>query len=124
MDLYRNTVPRLKRGARRTTEQDVNPSMERAQERLAELLGKSKVTAGLLVRARGKSLTLVREETGPGGEPEDDPRVRLTHLGGEQFGVSVLRHTGKWERTPFAGSIDEVVQIIIETMQHLVADWP
>jgi len=98
--------------------------MERAQERLAELLGKSKVTAGLLVRVRGKHLTLVREETGPEGDPEDDPRVRLTHLDADQFGVSVLRHTGKWERTPFAGSIDEVVQIISEIMQHLVADWP
>lgn len=102
----------------------MNPSIERAQERLVKLLAKSKVTAGLHVRVRGKNLTLVREETGPDGEPEDDPRARLTHLGGEQFGVSVLRHTGRWERTPFEGSIDEVVQIIIETMQHLVADWP
>jgi hypothetical protein len=102
----------------------VNPSTERAQQRLEELLGQSKVTAGLLVRVRGKQLTLVREEAGPGGEPEDDPRVRLTHLGGNQFGLSVLRHTGRWERTPFTGSIDEVVAIIVETMQHLVADWP
>ena len=124
MDLYRNTVPRLKRDTSRTLEQDVSPAIERAQERLEELLEQSKITAGLLVRVRGKNLTLVREEKGPGGEPEDDPRVRLTHLGGEQFGVSVLRHTGKWERTPFAGSLDEVVEIIIETMQHLVADWP
>ena len=117
-------MPRLRRDTGQTMEQDVNPPIERAQERLEELLGKSKVTVGLLVRVRGKHLTLVREETGPGGEPEDDPRVRLTHLGGETFGVSVFRHTGKWERTPFAGSIDEVVQNILETMQHLVADWP
>jgi len=102
----------------------VNPTMERAQKKLIELLAASEVTEGLLVRVRGKNLTLVREEKGIDGELEDDPRVRLTHLGGEQFGVSVLRHTGKWERTPFAGSLDEVVQIIIETMQHLVADWP
>jgi len=112
------------RDTSQTMERDVNPSMERAQERLTELLDKSKVTAGLLVRVRGKHLTLVREETGPTGEPEDDPRVRLTHLEGEAFGVSVLRHTGKWEKTPFAGSIDEVVQTILETMQHLVAEWP
>lgn len=117
-------MPCLKRDAGRTLEQDVNPSIERARERLEELLGKSKITTGLLVRVRGKHLTLVREETGPGGEPEDDPRVRLTHLGGDQFGVSVLRHTGKWERTQFAGTIDEDVAIIHETMQHLVADWP
>jgi len=102
----------------------MNPSMERAQQELEELLEKSKVTAGLLVRVRGKQLTLVRQDAGPDGEPEDDPRVRLTHLGGDQFGVSVLRHTGTWERTPFAGSIDDVVAAIVDTMQHLVADWP
>jgi hypothetical protein len=124
LDLYGNPLPRLKRDAARITEQDVNPSTERAQQRLEELLGQSKVTAGLLVRVRGKQLTLVREEAGSGGEPEDDPRVRLMHLGGNQFGLSVLRHTGRWERTPFTGSIDEVVAIIVETMQHLVADWP
>ena len=102
----------------------MNPSIQRAQERLSELLEQTEVTAGLLVRVRGKILTLVRVETGPGGKPDVDPRVRLTHLGGDRFGVSVLRHTGTWERTPFTGTIDEVVQIIIETMQHLVADWP
>ena len=98
--------------------------MERAQQRLKELLEQSKVTAGLLVRVRGKHLTLVREDVGLDGEPEDDPRARLTHLGGDQFGVSVMRHTGKWERTPFIGTIDDVVAIITDTMQHLVADWP
>lgn len=50
--------------------------------------------------------------------------MRLTHLGGGQFGVSVYRHTGKWERTPFRGTIDENVAVIVETMQHIVADWP
>ena len=102
----------------------MNPSMERAQQKLEELIERSKVTEGLIVRVRGKQLTLVREDVGLDGEPEDDPRVRLTHLGASQFGVSVFRHTGKWERTPFTGSIDEVVEIIVDTMQHLVADWP
>ena len=102
----------------------MNPTVKRARERLEELLGEQKLTTGLLVRVHGKHLTLVREETGSGGEPENDPRVRLTHLGGEQFGLSVLRHTGKWERTPFAGDIDAVVEIVRGPMQHLVADWP
>ena len=102
----------------------MTPSLQRAQARHADRPEQTEVPAGLLVRVRGKNLTRVREETGPGGQPEDDPRVRLTHLGGDRFGVSVLRHTGTWERTPFTGTIDEVVQIIIETMQHLVADWP
>jgi len=102
----------------------VDPTVKRARERLDELLAEQELTIGLLVRVRGKHLTLVREDPGPEGEPEDDPRVRLTHLGGEQFGVSIWRHTGKWERTPFAGSIDEVVELVQGPMQHLVADWP
>jgi hypothetical protein len=102
----------------------VNPSVERAQERLEELLPEHEVTAGLLVRVHGQHLTLVREEPGLDGEPEDDPRVRITHLGGESFGLSVLRHTGKWERVPFSGTLDEMVEVIRGPMQHLVADWP
>lgn len=98
--------------------------IETAREQLETLLAKYKATRGLLVRVRGKHLTLVRETAGPDGTPEEDPRVRLTHLGGGQFGVSVYRHTGKWERTPFRGTIDENVAVIVETMQHIVADWP
>ena len=102
----------------------MNPKVEGARERLEALLPAHEVTAGLLVRVHGQHLTLVREETGPGGEPEDDPRVRITHLGGESFGLSVLRHTGKWERTPFSGTVEEMVEVVLGPMQHLVADWP
>ena len=102
----------------------MDPIVDRSRERLQELLAAHELTAGLLVRVRGRQLTLVREEPGPDGTPEDDACVRLTHLGQGQFGVSVLRHTGKWERTPFAGSIDDVVDVLRGPMQHLVAQWP
>jgi len=102
----------------------VNPTLERARERLEDLLGRQELTEGLRVRVHGKHLTLVREETRPDDTVEDDERVRLTHLGEGRFGVSVLRHTGKWERTPFSGGVDELVEVILGPMQHLVADWP
>jgi hypothetical protein len=102
----------------------VNPNVEQARDRLEEVLPAHEVTAGLLVRVHGQHLTLVREEVGRDGEPEDDPRVRLTHLGGKDFGLSVLRHTGKWERTPFAGTVDGLVEVVCGPMQHIVAEWP
>jgi hypothetical protein len=90
----------------------VDPTLERSRQRLEERLAAQELTAGLLVRVHGRHLTLVREEPGLDGAPEVHARVRLTHLGQAQFGVSVLRHTGKWERTPFSGSIDDVVEVL------------
>ena len=124
MDVYGDSLPRVSWYARWVSEANVTPRIDAACDRLESLLPEHKATRGLLVRKRGKHLTLVREEKGASGAIEDDPRVRLTHLGGDQFGVSVFRHTGKWERTPFTGTIDENVNAILETMQHIVADWP
>ncbi|MCJ7545000.1 MAG: hypothetical protein MUP47_10665, partial [Phycisphaerae bacterium] len=58
---------------------------------------------------------------GPNGQLENDDRVRLTQLSAAAYGLSVKRHTGRWERTPFAGTLDEMVDIILGCMQHLVA---
>ena len=99
-------------------------TIEAARGRLESLLPEHDATRGLLVRVRGKSLTLIREETNADGTLEADPRVRLTHLGGSLFGVSVYRHTGKWERTPFTGTIEDNVAAIVANMQHIVAEWP
>ena len=99
-------------------------SLERSSARLEELLAAHEPTACLLVRVRGRQPTLVREEPGPDGAPEDDARVRLTRLGQGQFGRSVLRHTGNWERTPFRGSVDDVAETLGDPVQQLVAQWP
>lgn len=96
-----------------------------AHDELVSLLAQHQVTAGVYVRARGKHLTLGREVPGPDNEkPEADNRVRLTHLGNGKFGLSVMRHTGKWEKTPFCGTLEELMDIMLDTMQHLLAPWP
>lgn len=76
------------------------------------------------VRVRGKHIVLGRPEETRDGESVDDDRVRFTHLQGPVFGLSVMRHTGRWEKTPFSGTVDELLEILISTMQHLVAPWP
>lgn len=99
--------------------------LEQAREHLESKLTEHEPTRGLYVRTQGKHLILGRREAfGPDQQPENDDRVRLTHLGGESFGLSVMRHTGRWERTPFSGTIDELVDVMITTMQHLLVAWP
>jgi hypothetical protein len=97
--------------------------MDRALRRLKALVDDDDVTAGLLVRAHGENLLLAREDTGAKGEVVRDDRVRLTRLSATRWGLSVKRHTGRWERTPFMGTIEEMVDALRTFMQHLVAPY-
>ena len=96
--------------------------MQIAEEKLRALLEAHPATAGMYVRARADHLVIGRREpAGPGGETEDVDRVRLTRLSASEYGLGVKRHTGRWEPTPFCGSMEELVETILGCMQHLVA---
>lgn len=102
----------------------MRPLMKDAQARLIELIDQNEITKGLYVKTRGEHLTLGRAETSPeDAERTSDDRIRLTHLGDSRFGLSVMRHTGRWEKTPFCGTLEEMVEVMLATMQHLVAAW-
>lgn len=91
---------------------------------LKKLLEASPVTAGITIRASGSHLVIGREDPpGPFSDGAPDDRVRFTHLGASRFALSVRRHTGRWEKTPFSGSLEEMVSVVCATMQHLVAPW-
>ena len=99
-------------------------NLRAAESKLKGLLEAHEPTAGLYVRVRGENLILGRREPiGPNGPLEDDDRVRLTRLSTSTYGLSVKRHTGRWERTPFSGTLEEIVDIILGCMQHLVAPY-
>jgi len=95
-----------------------------AGRELQALVEANPITRGLVVRSHGSHLILSRDVQGPDGETERDDRVRLTELGGSCYGLSVRRHTGRWEKTPFSGSLQELSEVMCATMQHIVADWP
>jgi hypothetical protein len=98
--------------------------LQRAKVQLMELLEEHETTRGMFVRVHGDHLIAGRKEPlGSNGELEDDDRVRLTRLGSQIYGLSVKRHTGRWERTPFTGSIKDMVETIRALMQHLVAPF-
>jgi hypothetical protein len=99
-------------------------NMRAAESKLKGLLEAHEPTAGLYVRVHGDNLILGRREPiGPNGPLEEDDRVRLTRLSNSTYGLSVKRHTGRWERTPFSGTLEEIVDIILGCMQHLVAPY-
>lgn len=98
--------------------------METARMTLGRLLEQSDLTSGMTVRVHGDHLLLGRGEKGtPGSKRETVDRVRLTRLTPSKYGLSVRRHTGRWERTPFSGSMPEMVEVMQAYMQHLVAPW-
>lgn len=98
--------------------------MEQARQRLIELLEQHPVTSGMSIRIHGDHLVLGRRDTGaPQTKLEDDDRVRLTRLSARTYGLSVKRHTGRWQKTTFAGTLDEMVDNIHGFMQHLVAPY-
>ncbi len=98
--------------------------MQLAQANLRQLLDAHEQVAGLYVRVNGDHLIMGRREPmGPDGELENDDRVRLTRLSASTYGLSVKRHTGRWERTPFSGDMDTMVDTILGCMRHLVAPY-
>lgn len=99
-------------------------AMKQARSQLTDLLRQSAITAGMYVRVHGDHLIAGRREPlGSNGELEDDDRVRFTRLSSRTYGLSVKRHTGRWEPTPFSGAMKEMVEIVCTFMQHLVAPY-
>jgi hypothetical protein len=95
--------------------------MEMARAELERLLERHALTLGMYVRVHGENLIVGRTEP-----PDTDPsphgdRVRLTWLNASTYGLSVKRHTGRWERTPFSGGMKQMVETMLTYMQHLVA---
>ena len=100
----------------------MKPGMASRQAVLSQLLERSDLTAGMYVRVHGDNLILGRQEAlSLEGELENDDRVKLTRLGASTYCLSVKRHTGRWEKTPFRGSLEEMVDVICTLLQHLVA---
>jgi len=97
--------------------------MEPDRLRLLRLLEAHEPTAGMSVRIHGDNLILGRDTPSreePGSTERDD-RLRLTKLRRDSWGLSVKRHNGRWDRTPFSGNIQEMVSAILAFMQHLCA---
>ena len=96
--------------------------MEPKRSQLSRLLEAHEPTAGMYVRIYGEHLILGRElALEEDGKTERDDRLRLSRIRSRAWGLSVKRHNGRWERTPFSGDLEEMVNAILSFMQHLCA---
>jgi len=51
-----------------------------------------------------------------GKKKDEVSHAKLTSLGRDVWGLSPPLHTGRWERTPFVGTMDSVLGTLIETL--------
>jgi len=98
-------------------------NMRFAELELRKLLDANAITEGMTIRVFGSHLIAGRPPSDRASDGTPDDRVRFTRLDALRFGLSVRRHTGRWEKVPFAGSLEEMVQVVCTVMQHLVAEW-
>ena len=90
----------------------MNPKMQTARDELGTLLEKHELTKGMYVRTHGDHLIVGRREIFDSETIEGD-RVRLTKLSSNRYGLSVKRHNGRWERTPFSPN-SSVISVVVE----------
>ena len=50
-------------------------------------------------------------------------RARFTWLGAGHYGLSLTRHTGRWEPTPFTGPLPEVVDVLVSQLGFHLARY-
>jgi citrate lyase beta subunit len=98
----------------------MNFAMTAARATLERLLEGNPATKGMYVRVHGKNLIVGREESFA-GEVERVDRVRLTRVNQVHYELAVKLHAGRWERTPFAGPLEDVVGDVLQGLPHLVA---
>lgn len=83
--------------------------MSAHQDQLEELIQASDGFDHLRVKKHGEHLILLS------GDPDDEQKhARLTRMHGDQWGLSFWHHTGKWEKAPFTGTVEELFSTLTE----------
>lgn len=77
-------------------------------EALEAILKNHDASEAFFVTKRGESLTLC---SGERAKPE--PRARFTFVQRNTWGLSLPHHTGRWQRTPIAGAMDDVFSTLV-----------
>ena len=63
------------------------------------------------LRSRSRA-DLVVIESGPAKDPI--PHARLRRAGKSLWRLEMATHTGRWEKTPIAGALEEVLQTLVQ----------
>lgn len=79
------------------------------------------VEQGLLdhldVRTRGDHIIVFSEEN-----EEKWDRIRLTRLGGGAYQLGMADHRGRWDQTPFTGTLQALLDLVASDFPWLLTD--
>jgi len=73
----------------------------------------------LKVAKRGVNIVIYSEDEDGGKEN----RCRLTYVKPRKYILNMANHTGKWEPTPFEGTLDELLEMVIEQFPWTLTDY-
>ncbi len=88
-----------------------------ASDKILQLL-KEQGIEHLHIQARGDHLVLYFLE-----DEEKINRVRFTRLAVNKYQLSMADHKGRWEKSPFTGTIPELVDMLIEQFSFMLAEY-
>ena len=72
----------------------------------------------LLVTVRGTNIVVYSEY-----EKQKENRCRFTQARANSYIMNMANHSGKWEATPFEGSLEELLQMVIEQFPWVLTDY-
>lgn len=87
-------------------------------EEVLRLLSRSEGLGHLRVKKRAQSITIWS-----GDKADEQQHARLTRLGRATWGLSFPHHSGRWEKTPFVGSMEEVVTTLMSDFSFHLDAW-
>ena len=67
---------------------------------------------------RGESISVFSK-----GEMRRENRCRFNRIERDRYTLDMANHSGKWEATPFGGTIQELVGIVAETFPWTLEDY-
>jgi len=96
---------------------DRKTTNKHASEKILQLLKEQGINH-LYIQARGDHLMLYTLE-----DEEKINHVRFTRLSVNKYQLSMANHRGRWEKTPYTGTIPELVELLIEQFSFMLAEY-
>ena len=72
----------------------------------------------LKVSKRGNRITIYSEYEGI-----KENRCRFTNIASKKYILDMANHTGKWEPTPFEGSVADLLEMLIEQFPWMLTNY-
>ena len=57
------------------------------------------------------------------GTVNPQKHAKLSHLGLDIWNLSFPKHTGRWEKTPFSGTSEELVETLVSNFSFYLEKW-